>query len=372
MQTEFPTETSPKMQFFFTKSQDWIAKWDAFLLKSERGLYNQLSDWIKSYEVYGFDYQFLIVVQNDQIVGGCGIVIAQFSAFKFFTVPAGPVLEVGHDDLLDTVLAELQKEAKRTGCCYFQLSLPYCKPNFRQYALETVAENSLYFTGTEGVAFKYVIPLQGMRLVDLSMENAYEKVYSGYSSNNKRNLNKAKKAGLEFRFVTSDEEIEQAYQCFALNAIEKGYPLRSYASMAQTLRAYIDKNHAKIACCFLDGKIIGALYVMHCGQRLTYINGGVLKDFQQLNVSNFMHDQMIQYAINQGHKSYDLSVGGSKGVVQFKESFGTQLYLYVPTRHWILKPLRFRIFLMIEKYLKPHKAKMARLLILLKKFSPKK
>ncbi len=357
------------MKFFFTKEQNWLDKWDDFLLQTERGLYNQLSDWIKSYEVYGFDCNFLIATENDKIVGGCGIVIAKFSFFKFLCVPSGPVIEVGFENILDLFISELKQEAKKTNCCYFQISLPYCEDNsnFSNYNLEKISNESTYFLGTEGVAFKYVIPLQGLRLVDLRGENQYENIWKNYSSNNKRNLNKTKSIALDFKFVVNDDEIEQAYNCFALNALEKGYPLRSYQSMAKTLRVYIDKNHAKIAGCFLNGKIIGALYVMHCGKRLTYINGGVLKDFQHLNISNFMHDKMIQYSIENGLSSYDLSVGGSKGVIKFKESFGSQLFQYVPTRHWILKPVRFKLFLVMKKYLKPHKSKIANLLIMIGK-----
>lgn len=357
------------MNFFFTKEQVWLDQWDQFLQESERGLYNQFSDWIKSYEVYGFQYNFLIATENDRIVGGCGIVIAKFSFFKFFCVPSGPVIRVGYEKTLDTFISELKQEAQNTDCCYFQISLPYCdgNANFSHYNLDNISNTSSYFGGSEGVAFKYVIPLQGMRLVDLRGKNVYENVWKNYNSNNKRNLNKTKSVDLNFKFVTSDTEIREAYNCFTLNAIEKGYPLRSYDSIAKTLRAYVDKDHAKIACCFLEGKIIGALYVMNCGGRLTYINGGVLKEFQHLNISNFMHDQMIQYSIEKGLMSYDLSVGGSKGVVKFKESFGSHLFLYIPTRHWILKPLRFKLFLWMEKYLKPHKSKIANLLIMFKK-----
>ncbi len=362
------------MNYFFTKDQNWLDKWDAFLQENERGLYNQLSDWIKSYEVFGFDYSFLIATENDTIVGGCGIVIAKFSFFKFYTIPSGPVINTGSESILDTLIIELKKDSQKKGCCYFQLSLPFCNEdeNFSNYNLEKIDEKSIYFSGNEGVAFKYVIPLQGMRLVDLTGENPYDRVFNNYNSNNKRNLNKTKALNLEFRFVTSDVEIEIGYNCFELNAMEKGYPIRSFQSMSKTLRAYIDKDHAKIACCFLDNKIIGALYVMKCGKRLTYINGGVLKEYQQLNVSNFMQDKMIQFSIDEGYKSYDLSVGGSKGVVKFKESFGTKLYLYVPTRNWILKPFLFKMFLFIEKYLKPHKSKIASLLIALKKVKNKK
>lgn len=360
------------MEIFFTKDEQWLNQWDAFLQHSERGLYNQLSEWIKAYEVYGFDYSFLLAVDQGKIVGGCGVVIAKLSFFSFLTVPCGPVLEVGFENLLDGIISRLQSEAKARKCCCFQLSLPYAPQQFRHYMLDQGVADSVYFSGKEGIAFKYVIPLEGMRLVDLSVENTYGNVVKNYSSNNKRNLGKTKNADLEFRFVKEDPEIEKGYNCFVQNAAEKGYPLRSYAAMAKTLRNYIDKDHAKMACCFQDGNIIGALYVMHCGGRLTYINGGVLKAYQHLNVSNFMHDQLIRYSIEQGFPSYDLSVGGSRGVKQFKDSFGPKLYTFVPTRHWILKPLQYRLFLWAQKYLKPHKTKMAQLLIVLKKFKSKK
>ncbi len=357
------------MNYFFTKNEDWLIKWDDFLFKSNRGLYNQFSDWIKSYEVYGFDYTFLLVTQNDKIIGGCGIVIAKFSLFRFFIVPSGPVIEIGFETILDNCIVELLNKAKNSKCCYFQISLPYSKENsnFYNYNLNSVSLQSNYFSGNEGVAFKYVIPLQGFRIVDLTKENPYEYALSKYSSNNKRNLNKTKSANLEFKFVTENNDIKEGYNCFVMNSLEKGYPLRSYQSMEKTLRKYIDKGFAKMACCYKDNKIIGAIYVMNCGQRLTYINGGVLKEYQQLNISNFMHDKMIQFSIDYGYKSYDLSVGGSKGVVKFKESFGSELFLYVSTRHWIIKPFQFKLFQFVERYLKPHKSKIANLLLLLKK-----
>jgi lipid II:glycine glycyltransferase (peptidoglycan interpeptide bridge formation enzyme) len=354
---------------FFTKNQEWLDKWDQFLLQSDRAWYNQLSDWIKSYEVYGFDHEFMILVQNDTIIGGCGIVVAKFSLFKFLIVAAGPILELGYEHELERCLQELQKKAKELNCCYLQISVPSTKDNhcFSNYTLPPLHTTSNYFSGKEGVAFKYVIPLQGYRIVKLDNENPYETARSHYNSNNKRNLNKANKLELEFKFVTTDEDIKNAYQCFVLNAQEKGYPLRSYESMKTTLRKYIDKDYAKIGCCFYQNQIIGALYVMNCGQRLIYINGGVLKDFQTYNISNFMHDKMIHYSASINYKCYDLSVGGSKGVVQFKESFGSELYLFITTRHWILKSFHFKVFSIMERYLKPHKTRMAQLLMLLQK-----
>ncbi len=357
------------MDFFFTTNKDWLEKWDSFLQETNRGLYNQISAWIKSYEVYGFDYEFLLATQNNKIIGGCGIVIAKFSFFKFYIIPSGPVISLGNDDLIEEFVVKLKNRAKEKKCCYFQISLPYNNDNlnFCDYNLNSVSNTNSYFLGNIGVKFKYVIPLLGFRIVDLVKNNTIEKVVKNYSSNHKRNLNKALQNNFEIKFVTALEEIKECYNCFEMNAQEKGYPLRTFNSIKYTLIEYIDKDYAKIVSCNYNNKIIGALYLMKCGNRLTYINGGVLKEFQHLNVSNFMHNALIEYSLNQGYQSYDLSVGGSKGVVKFKEGFGSDLFLYTQTRHWILKPTTFKLFTLFEKYLKPRKKQIAKILIFLKK-----
>ncbi|MEC4004392.1 peptidoglycan bridge formation glycyltransferase FemA/FemB family protein [Flavobacterium sp. SUN052] len=357
-------------EFFFTKEQKWLDEWDAFLQKSERGLYNQLSDWIKSYEVYGFDYDFFLIKENGTIVGGCSIVIAKFSFFKFYIIPCGPVLSKGFENKIDYIIETLKKDATKRNCCYFQISLPIVNDSrvFSDYTLPTVPNSSIYFSGKSGTKFKYVIPLYGMRLVELLDKN-YSQVFDGFSKNHKRNINKSRNENLVFKFVTSSQDIEEGYNCFVLNAQDKGYPLRSFLSMKHTLQTYITKDFAKLGCCFLNDKIVGAIYVMKTGNRFIYINGGVLKNYQDLNCSHYMHDQIIKLSLELGYKSYDVSVGGSEGVIKFKEGFGSELYNFIDTKHWIIKPMTFKIYNFLENILKSHKTKIASILIKIKKFN---
>jgi len=356
------------MNSFFTKDQQWLDKWDAFLQESERGLYNQLSDWVKSYEVYGFDYSFLIVTDNDKIIGGCGIVIAKALFFKFYCIPCGPVLLHEYEDKVDFILDKLKEDAVKKGCCYFQISLPVVnsEATFSDYTIKNLSPTSSYFSGESGTKFKYVIPLYGMRLVHL-WNKTYDEVAANFSKNHKRNITNSKNESLTFKFVTNAKEIEEGYNCFVLNASEKGYPLRSFESMQKTLNEYIRKDFARMGCCYLNDTIIGAIYIMKTGKRFIYINGGVLKEFQHLNVSHFMHNKIIEQSIQLGFKSYDISVGGSPGVIKFKEGFGSELYSFIETKHWILKPLTFKVYLAIEKKLKNHKSKVANFLVKVKK-----
>lgn len=356
------------IKHFFTNEQLWLDKWDDFLKKSDRGLYNQLSSWIKFYEVYGFETTFYIITKDDSIVGGCAIVIAKFSLFKFYIIPCGPVLIHEFEYKLDFIIEQLQMDASKRGCCYFQLSIPFLKnQNLNlDYTLQNLQSDSIYFSGNTGTRFKHVIPLYGMRLTNLE-NKSYNQVYDKFSSNHKRNIQKTKSENFIFKFISSSNEIEEAYQCFVLNSIDKGYPIRSFDSMQNTLQDFINNDVAKIGCCFLDNKIIGAVYVMKTGNRLIYINGGVLKEHQHQRVSHFMHNELIKYSIEQNYKSYDISVGGSLGVINFKEGFATELYEFIETRYWVLRPKTFKMYELIEQKLKKHKSKIAYLLQKFKK-----
>ena len=134
---------------FFTKEQIWLDKWDNYLQESERGLYNQLSFWIKSYEVYGFNYDFFILTEDDTIIGGCGVVLAKFSVFKFLIVPCGPVLDKNQEHLIDEIVTDLKKYAVEKNCCYFQISVPVIKEgkDFHDYTLSTLPKKVSFTKG---------------------------------------------------------------------------------------------------------------------------------------------------------------------------------------------------------------------------------
>lgn len=353
---------------FFTKEQSWLDNWDNYLQSTERGLYIQLSFWIKAYNVYGFNYDFYIITDDDKIIGGCGVVIAKFSVFKFLIVPCGPVLDKNQEHLIDSVLTDLKEYAINNNCCCFQINLPIIKEEvgFHDYTLNKIPSKSIFYSGLEGTKFKYVIPLHGMRLVDL-YKKTFDEVVEGFGSNHKRNLKKASSFDFQFQQVKSEEAIAEAYDCFVQNAQNKGYPLRSYVSMKDTLQNYIANNQAIIATCIYQSRVVGAIYVMICGQRLIYINGGVLKEYQNLPISIYMHSKLIKYSIEKGYKSYDFSVGGSEGVIRFKEGFGSQLFNFENSRYWVFKPFYFKIYIFLEKWLKPYKQSIAKLLFILKK-----
>lgn len=357
-------------QFIFSTSTADLVEWDELLFRNSRGLYNQYSDWVKSYESYGFRTGFIFLKENNTIVGGAGYVLAQFSFFKFMIVPCGPVLLPGQESDLDHCIQKLHQKAKQEGCCYFQISVPSSKVAYADnlFTLNSVPEKAFLYQGKEGTRFKFVIPLYGMRPVVLQGQSK-ESIRKGYTKNHLRNVLKGEKNNLEFRWITPHETsfLASAYACFEQNAKDKGYPIRSFEAVKATLLNYLEKGYARIGVCFWGNQLVGALYVMECGGRYIYINGGVLKAFQDKGVSHFMHDWVMQDALQNEHLHYDISVGGSAGVIRFKEGFGSRLVLFETPRYWVLNRPVFALYLLFEKVLKRQKSRVAKLLFLLKK-----
>ena len=357
------------MNAFFTKEISLLHKWDEYIQNSERGLYNQLSDWILFYSNFGFDYELLLATENQQIVGGCVMVVAKAGLFKFAVVPCGPIINKDQESAIDVLILKLKEKAVQLGCCYFQISLPVLSDKslatFADYSISNYPKNGFYYTGNIGTKFKFVIPLYGMRLLDLR-NSTIENLSANFSKNHKRNYQKALQNNLDFAFVNSPEQIKSAYSCFERNAKDKGYGLRDFKSMETMLTTLVDKGFAKIGICYHDQKIAGAIYVIKAGQRWIYINGGVLKEFQSLNVSVFMHAKIIEMSIATKLQSYDISVGGSKGVVQFKAGFGSQLYEFIPTRYFVLNSFRFSLYQKFFPFLQKNKAVIAKWLLVFK------
>lgn len=352
------------MDLFFTKEQKWLSLWDKFLKDNPRGHNSQYSAWLQSYTKYGFDYRILLLVENDTIIGGCGLIIPKLFFFKFVVVPAGPIVHASYEHTLNTILTEINQFAISISACYLQITLPKFSQNLdSDYTISVLNGDSFYHSGLIGTKFKYVIAADGFRFVDLTDKNPQKK----YSTNTKRNIKKALDAKLEFDFARDEDEIREAYQCIIQNAKRIGYSVRSFDDFETTLKKLIDSDQAIFAVCKFDKKIIGSLFLINCGQRFTYISGGTDRHYNHFKVGHFLHHKIIELSMECNYAAYDISVGGDTGVLRFKEGFGGKHLTFIGTKYWILKPILFKIFLFFEQYFKPYKATVAALLSKLNK-----
>jgi lipid II:glycine glycyltransferase (peptidoglycan interpeptide bridge formation enzyme) len=173
---------------------------------------------------------------------------------------------------------------------------------------------------------------------------------------------------LEVRFLENEEEIKKGYELCLENAANNNYSLRDWLSFKDTLLIMIFDQSAKFIGAFKDGNLKGAALIIEAGNYNTYILGGTKKEKPDLLVGHFLHWTAIKYSFSKNLSGYNISLGGSKGVVDFKNSYADEQIVFENSKyHWILKPSYFSLFLFFEKHMKPHKKQVSMILSMLKK-----
>lgn len=359
-----------KSQIFHTSSSSDWSLWDKFISETPRGIYLQSSSWLGSYSAYGFEASLLLSKDSEgAILGGMGVVLAKTGPLKVLICPYGPILKEGSEILLTDFVESFKRLGEKSGAFLSQLSLPFAgelsrDPKLAPFFLPQELVGDSFSESGSGIEFKYVTGISAIRAIQLLPEepDPYTKVLANYKSSCRRNVKKSDTFGHEIVFAKGEKEIEEAYAVIESNADNQGYAVRSWGDFGDTLTSMVDRGQAIIAKCVNHGEIKGALIVFNVGQKLHYIMGGTVREKEDQKVGHFLHDQMIRLGIEKGYQFYDISMGGSDGVVRFKEGFGGVVIPQEDTRHWIHKPAQFWAYKKLLPWVQQNKKLVSRFL----------
>lgn len=355
------------MEIIFTKDEDWLDKWDTFVTKEDKGSHLLFSDWIKSYQSYGFDYEFCIGIKDDIIVGGYGAVIAKALVFKFFIVPFGPIVSKGFEKQLNEFITTVPQRATYNKSCYCHITLSFSAVlNRHAYTIlpKLVALNN----AKGGHLFKYVYSSNGLNWVDLKGYSNAESKLGTFNPSVRRNIRNSYRKELLLEEMDTHEKLEKGYQLFLENAKLRSYSIREWYDSKESLIALLNKGVLKMLGAYKNGELKGAILLVESGNYFTYVLGGSKKETPDLRTGDFLQWEAIKLSIDKGFDGYNISLGGSKGVMDFKNSFDTVPILFEQSKyHWILKPFYFQVFLLFEKSIRPFKKQVSKILSILKK-----
>ncbi|HEU4495853.1 MAG TPA: hypothetical protein VFR70_02260, partial [Flavobacterium sp.] len=90
------------------------------------------------------------------------------------------------------------------------------------------------------------------------------------------------------------------------------------------------------------------------------------KEKPDLKTGYLIHWELIKKSFELGFSGYNISMGGSKGVVEFKSKFNTSaIHFAEPHYHLILKPLIFKIYTILNSIFAKNKKTIS---VLMKRF----
>jgi len=347
------------IQPFFTKEPIWLDKWDEYLQQSEQGSYILLSDWVKSYASYGFDYELCLFVKDDVIVGGFNAVVARMAFFRFYIIPYGPIAT--HDDvsILEVLIAKVVQRAEEIKACCCQINLPFLNKGADFSALQDYKSGQL---------FKYVFSLNGLNWIDLKQYTDAEVLLLDFKSSVRRDIRSSIRKGLTVAYLSDENEIKTAYDLCVANATDRNYAIRDWKDVQESILKLTEKNYAKFIAAYKDGEMKGAIFMVKSGKYYNYLFGGTKKEKPDLLVGHFLQWEAIKLSIDEQCVGYNISLGGSQGVQEFKNSFNTRQVLFENSKHYkVINSFLFSFFLYFEKYIKPYKKTIAKVLSFFKK-----
>lgn len=352
-------------------SPEWVA-WDDFLQETPRGHYLQLSDWLKAYSIYGF--KAVLLIGKDEIgniVGGLGVVKAEIAFIKLFIVPAGPIIREGWEDTTEVFIREFYDYCKKSGATYAHINVPMLEQGEMPFSLplNALPKSSIFYSGKEGIRFKNVATISGLRWVDLQEYDLekQEVLLAALPAKTRRDIRASQRKEVYCYEVRELDQIKQAYSFIEISAKENGYVVRSWNDIADLIRNSTTKAYSTFFVANKNGEQKGAIWLIKCGKRYTYMTGGTKRETPDLLTGYILQWNALILSLREGFKGYDISVGGTSGVLQFKDSFGPTYYTFVSPRYWVFKPLQFNIFNVFYNKLSRHKKAIATFLRLWQK-----
>lgn len=328
-----------QLNWIATQEKNWVTKWDNIQMESSKGMFTQSSSWLMSYRSYGFDYVLFLGVDGEKIYAGFGCLIIKIGFFKMVNCNWGPYRE-DEIDALECV-HQFHRWAKANGTIAIQINIPT-----HDKALETRLRQSEDAYSLGNLMKKVFSPahFNWIDLPDYSDPDADKTLMKSFSENARRNIKTGLKNNLQIERVISPDQLREVYTCFENNASREGYLIRDWHDIHESLKQSLILGHSIFFTIRFEEKLVGAIWAAKGGRAYHYIMGGVERTEKDLKVGHLLQWSVMQAAMKEGFERYNISVGGSDGVVRFKSSFSPTESQSGGIYHLILRPFLFIIF----------------------------
>lgn len=167
----------------------------------------------------------------------------------------------------------------------------------------------------------------------LKLDGNQEKLWTNYKYSCRKQINKAKRAGVTYRVASDINEWKEYYSIYqeALrrwgNKATSHYHFSLFENMCKARNPNI-----KLWLVIFDGRIVGGNLNFYHNKHCVEWHASFLRDYFKYGIRNFLVHNIILDANAKGYKYYDFNPsGGHEGTVRFKEAFGTER---LPVKRW--------------------------------------
>ena len=292
-------------------------EWSNFVLNHPQGNIFQTPEMYDLYKVTNNYTPIVFVAINDSKIVGvllATIIVNGKSLLSSLTkrsiITGGPIAIDNNIEITHLLIDAYNKCAKKHNVIYTQIRPIYeSKDIFNQLIAKGYCRNGHYN-------------------LMLDLTQTYDAIYSNLHKERKRNINQAEKAGLEFKKIDSDNDIQEISRLIVSTYKRKGVPL-GYDDMFIKSKQLLP-NSVRFFAAYDEGKMIGG-QIRLCYKDLVYAwFAGSDDEYLKKRPNDFLLWNVIKWSQESGYSIFDFGGGGEPGVPygvrDYKLKYGCQMY----------------------------------------------
>lgn len=174
----------------------------------------------------------------------------------------------------------------------------------------------------------------------IDLARSEEDLLASFSQSTRRNIRKAKDAGVSVRpVVANDHNLDIMFELMKATEARAHYGLRPKAYFLDYWRAQAKAEQAQLFLSKHEDDVLAGIFVTHLGVRAWYKDGGSFTLKRELQPTYLMHWEVMRWLMQRGVTSYDMvgvpnrdqvGQGDSRdGLYEFKSKFNPEITEFI-------------------------------------------
>ncbi len=324
--------------------------WNEAVARSSWSHVLQSFEWGEFKARYGWRPTRLLFEEDGQVRAVASVLCRQLPPFPLCVmyVPKGPLLDYSDSQLLNCVLASLEKLARARRAIFIKID-----PDVRLEEGRVI--EALWARGwrpsSEQIQFRNTI------LIDLRQSE--DELLAGMKAKTRYNVRLAARRGVKVR-TGSLGDLVLFYQMYTETSRRDGFIIRPFSYYHDIWGAFIGAGLARLFLAEYEGEPLAGLIAFRFGQRAWYMYGASTEKHRHRMPNHLLQWEAMCWAKSEGCTVYDLWGAPDVlseddplwGVYRFKEGFGGQFVRHIGAYDYpVSRPLYWLYTVLMPRYL---------------------
>jgi lipid II:glycine glycyltransferase (peptidoglycan interpeptide bridge formation enzyme) len=321
----------------------------------------QTWEWGQVKAKFGWEAHPLVWRGSNQDVQAAALVLQRWVSRGGFALqmsvmycPRGPLLDWGNTALVNRVLDDLQRFARKQHAIFIKID-PYLPLGFgipgeegaqdhpTGKVIKDLLQERHWTFSDEQIQFRNTV------VVDLTAEE--DDLLMRMKSKTRYNIRLAERRGVSIR-QGDVPDIDLLYQMYAHTAVRDDFLIRNQAYYQTVWQSFFESDLAKPLIAEVDGQPVGAVIVFKFGERAWYFYGMSLDEHREKMFNYRLQWEAMLYAKSAGCQEYDMWGAPDEfneddpmwGVYRFKDGFGGKVVRTIGAWDFPVRPIIYRLY----------------------------